>query len=168
MKNNGDLRVIGINKSLEVQSYPFKRLFTGFDKVAAVQRLFGAGAGRVLAEQRVRVYDNGWTGYLHVDSKTGAIDCNMHYLRTGDKRHVYLDVIHELVHIKQRMNGRELFDERYDYVDRPTEIEAYRVSVEEARRLGMSEKEIVEYLRVDDWITKEEFRRLLKSVGVKG
>jgi hypothetical protein len=75
-------------------------------------------------------------------------------------------VIHELVHIRQFMEGKELFDRRYSYVDRPTEIEAYTAAVNEARRIGLKKEEILDYLKVE-WITEEEFQRLLVAVGVK-
>ena len=77
---------------------------------------------------------------------------------------IYLDLIHELCHIKQFMDGTELFDLRYDYVDRPTEIEAYRYSVQEARRLDLSEERICLYLRTE-WMDEDSFRRLVKSVN---
>ena len=107
-------------------------------------------------------------GYLRVDDETGNIVVSSEYLRTGDERYLYLDVIHELVHIRQFMEGKELFDRRYSYVDRPTEIEAYSASVREARRIGMRKEEILDYLKVE-WVTEEEFQRLLLAVGfVKG
>ena len=65
------------------------------------------------------------------------------YLNNGDKTDIYLDLIHELCHVKQFMEGKELFDPRYDYVDRPTEIEAYRYAVKEARRIGLSDERIM-------------------------
>ena len=65
-------------------------------------------------------------GYLRVDDETGNIVVSGEYLRTGDERYLYLDVVHELVHVRQFIEGKELFDRRYSYVDRPTEIEAYR------------------------------------------
>jgi hypothetical protein len=64
------------------------------------------------------------------------------------------------------MEGKELFDKRYSYVDRPTEIEAYSHAVKEAKRIGMTEKEIVEYLRVE-WVTEEEFERLVRRMGIQ-
>ena len=52
------------------------------------------------------------------------------------------------------MDGRELFDPRYDYVDRPTEIEAYRYAVKEAKRIGFSGAEIRVYLQTEMMSTK--------------
>jgi hypothetical protein len=63
------------------------------------------------------------------------------------------------------MEGKELFDPRYDYVDRPTEIEAYRYAVQEARRLGLSDERISCYLWTE-WMGEGDFRRLAKSVNV--
>ena len=75
-------------------------------------------------------------------------------------------VLHELTHIRQWHAGRELWDRRYNYVDRPTEIEAYRVAVDEARSLGMTDREIADYLRVE-WTSREEHERLCKHLGVR-
>ncbi|MCS4539406.1 MAG: hypothetical protein HYU03_01775, partial [Thaumarchaeota archaeon] len=82
------------------------------------------------------------------------------------EKHLYLDLIHELVHVRQHMEGRELFDKRYSYVDRPTEIEAYSAAVKEAKRIGMSYEEIEDYLKVE-WVTDEEFDRMLTNLHLK-
>jgi hypothetical protein len=84
---------------------------------------------------------------------------------TGNEAHIYLDVIHELVHVRQFKEGEDLYDRRYAYLERPTEIEAYKVAVEEARRIGMSDQEIVDYLRVE-WVTEEEFTRFVLMMRV--
>jgi hypothetical protein len=63
------------------------------------------------------------------------------------------------------MEGRELFDESYEYVDRPTELEAYKHALKEARRLGMSDGELFEYLKVT-WLDEEEVKRLARNLGV--
>ena len=47
------------------------------------------------------------------------------------------------------MDGRALFDPLYDYVDRPTEIEAYRYAVQEAKRIGLSASEFRLYLKTE-------------------
>ncbi len=53
----------------------------------------------------------------------------------------------------------------YSYVDRPTEIEAYEIAVEEARRLGMKDDEIFDYLHVE-WISHDEHKRLASRIGI--
>jgi hypothetical protein len=58
------------------------------------------------------------------------------------------------------------FGKRFEYVDRPTELEAYRHTVKEARRLGMSDEEIAEYLKVT-WLDTAEVSRLARHLGVK-
>jgi hypothetical protein len=78
----------------------------------------------------------------------------------------YLDIVHELVHVRQYREGKPLFDESYEYHDRPTELEAYKHAVKEARRLGMSDQEIFEYLKVD-WMSEDEVRSLSRNLGVK-
>ena len=141
----------------------FPDLFQGFEKVDAVKRIFGARTNQTL--KSVRILFSTRKGYLRVDNDTGDIIISSPYLKTAAERDFYLDLIHELVHVKQFKQGKDLFDKKYSYVDRPTEIEAYSVAVEEARRIGMTEGEIVDYLKVE-WVNDEDFKRLLRAVGV--
>jgi hypothetical protein len=64
------------------------------------------------------------------------------------------------------MEGKQLFDVDYDYADRPTEVEAYRVAVEEARKMGLSDKRICRYLKTE-WMSEADFKRLAKMLNVK-
>jgi hypothetical protein len=64
------------------------------------------------------------------------------------------------------MDGKELFDPQYDYVDRPTEVEAYLYTVQEARRLGLSDKRILEYLKTE-WMSNEDLVKLARHVNVE-
>jgi len=104
-------------------------------------------------------------GYMYVNDEDGSVVVGLNYLKTGDTNELYLDVIHELVHVKQYLQGKNLFDNAYSYVDRPTEIEAYRCCVEEGRRIGMPEDEIAEYLYVE-WVSRRDHAKLLKTLGV--
>ncbi len=137
--------------------------FKGFDKVDAVKRIFGEKTTEVLSHLTVEF---SWLGgYMYVDGSDGHLVVNKAYLNSGNKVDIYLDLIHELCHVKQFMEGRELFDPRDDYVDRPTEIEAYRYTVEEAKRIGLSEDRICQYLKTE-WMTNEDVQRLIKAVNV--
>ena len=140
------------------------RIFGGFEKVRAVRSIFGRRTDEVLGKLTVEV-TNG-RGYMRINDVRGSIVINKNYLKEGKEVDVYLDVIHELVHIRQHHEGKELWDKDYKYTDRPTEIEAYKVAVKEARRLGLSDEQLVEYLKVE-WIPEDEFRSFLENVGVK-
>ena len=119
--------------------------------------------GKILEVTEVTVTNQ--ADYMHVNDMDGSLFLGLEYLRSGELRHIYLDIIHELIHIRQYLEGKELFDEKFNYVDRPTEIEAYQCTVEEARKMGMSEDAIADYLYVE-WITTKEHQRLLKALGV--
>jgi hypothetical protein len=146
------------------QKVVFAEYFKGFGKNAAVRGIFGEKTDEVLSHLIVEI---SWImGYMYVDGSDGHLVISKGYLNNGDKTDIYLDLIHELCHVKQFMNGKELFDPRYDYVDRPTEIEAYRYTVKEARRLGLSDQRISCYLRTE-WMSNDDFSRLAKSVGIQ-
>jgi len=141
----------------------FAEYFKNFDKVDAVKGIFGEKTEEILHHLTVEL---SWImGYMYVDSSDGHLVISTRYLENGNRTDIYLDLIHELCHVKQYMEGKELFDPRYDYVDRPTEIEAYRYAVQEARRLGLSEERICLYLKTE-WMSEDDFRRLAKSVNV--
>jgi hypothetical protein len=141
----------------------FSEFFKDFEKVEAVRGIFGEKTKEVLSNLTVELT---WVmGYMYVDDSDGHLVISKEYLNSGDKTDIYLDLIHELCHVKQFMEGKKLFDPRYEYVDRPTEIEAYRYCIKEARRLGLSEERICCYLRTE-WINDEDFKRLAKYVDV--
>ena len=165
MASNSPRLNVKILRDAKVQEYPFADYFKGFEDVEAVKRIFGKETVDVLNTLVVE-FNSLRRGYMGVSDTSGHLLINTWYLKNGDLLDIYLDVIHELVHVKQFMEGRDLFDCSYDYVDRPTEIEAYRYAVEEARRLGLSDKRICEYLRTE-WVCDRDFKRLIDSVNVK-
>jgi hypothetical protein len=153
-----------IERNAALGTSPFTKVFGGFEKVKAVRAIFGRRTDAVLGNLSVEVTDG--RGYMRINDVKGSIVISAKYLREGKEMDVYLDVIHELVHIRQHHEGKELWDKGYKYIDRPTEIEAYKVAVKEARRLGLSERELAEYLKVE-WIPEDEFRSFLENVGVR-
>lgn len=103
--------------------------------------------------------------YMYVDDKGGRLVACLSHIRDSDPRIVYLDFLHELIHMFQLRDGRNLYDRSVSYVRRPTEIEAYAVAVSEGRRIGMADSELVEYLRVE-WISDDEHSELAAAVGL--
>jgi len=145
-------------------AHPFGDYFKSFDKVEAVRRIFGEKTEQVLRDLKVEFTWAG--GYMGVNGTNGHLMISSRYLNKGDKTDIYLDVIHELVHVKQFIDGKELFDSHYSYTERPTEIEAYRYAVEEARRLGLSDARICRYLKTE-WMSEKELVRLASTMNVK-
>ena len=157
-------KVTHIGKLLRVRTvtYPFTDYFRGFEKVKAIRRLFGERTEEVLSNLKVEFTWIG--GYMRV-SNEGHLVVNSRYLKNGDRVDIYLDIIHELVHIKQLMNGKKLFDSEYSYIERPTEIEAYRYVVKEARRMGLNDERICEHLKTE-WINSNDFQQLVKTLKI--
>jgi hypothetical protein len=155
---------VKITRNPPVATYPFADYFKGFEKVEAVKRIFGDKTEDVL--RKLRVEFSGRHGYMGVSEVDGHLMVSAYYLKNGDIVDIYLDVIHELVHIRQFMEGKQLFDDNFSYIERPTEIEAYRHAVEEARRLGLTDERIGDYLKTE-WMTDEECQRLAQTLNVK-
>lgn len=144
--------------------HPFIEYFKGFEKVQAVREIFGDRTEAILGSLKVELMWIG--GYMWVSNRDGHLAVSARYLNEGDRVDIYLDVIHELVHVKQFLEGKELFDHDYSYVERPTEIEAYRFAVREARRIGLSEKRILEYLKTE-WMTHRDLKKLAETLNSK-
>lgn len=105
-------------------------------------------------------------GFRMVESREDVIVVARGHLANSPTMDVYLDIIHEFLHILQRKQGRALWlGPKVSYVDRPTEVEAYSYSVAEARRLGVPDTYLRKYLEVT-WVGKSEYLRLLRNVGV--
>jgi len=149
---------------VKIATYPFMEYFKGFENVDAVREVFGEETEKVLSNLRVEFA--GIRGYMGVNETDGHLIIGARYLNEGNIVDIYLDVIHELVHVKQFMEGKELFDSDYTYIERPTEVEAYRHAVKEARRLGMDDERICEYLKTE-WMSDDDLQRLAKTVGVR-
>jgi hypothetical protein len=87
------------------------------------------------------------------------------HLRESPALVLFMDVFHELCHVVQRRDGANLWEPGVSYVERWTEIEAYRFVVREARGLGVDDRFLRDYLKVE-WISETEHRALLDQVGV--
>ena len=155
---------VKIIRKAEITMYPFTDYFKGFENTEVIKRIFGEKTDMAL--RNLKVEFSGRRGYMGVSNIDGHLTVSAEYLNKGNRIDIYLDIIHELTHVKQFMDGKELFDNRYRYVDRPTEIEAFYNALKEARRLGLSKKRIYQYLRTD-WMTDEDFLRLAKTLKVK-
>ena len=155
---------VKIPRNVRIATYPFMEYFKGFENVGAVRDIFGEETGKVLGNLKVEFA--GIRGYMGVSETDGHLIMGARYLNEGDIVDIYLDVIHELVHVRQFLEGKELFDSDYAYIERPTEVEAYQHAVKEARRLGMTDERICEYLKTE-WMSDDDLQRLAKTVGVK-
>ena len=150
--------------NFKISSCIFLYYFKDFEKVEAVKKIFGKQTLDILGNL---IVDLTWFGgYMYIDDTNGHLVVSSKYLNKGNKVDIYLDLIHELVHVKQFLEGKNLFDSKYSYVDRPTELEAYAFTVKEARRLGLSDARIFRYLETE-WISLVDLKRLANSVKVK-
>jgi hypothetical protein len=156
---------VRIPKIVRLKYERFLDHFQGFENVEAVRAIFGPKTRSVLQSLKVEFFSSRW-GFMGVSDEDGHLLVSTHYLRTGNRRDIYLDVVHELVHVRQFREGKELFADGFEYPDLPTEIEAYRVCIAEGRRLGMNDRELFEYLKVE-WMSDRDVRKLARNVRVK-
>jgi hypothetical protein len=159
------LNKIKVNNDLQAGVYRLEEIFVNLKNVEILLKIFKTRDTIDDVFQNTNVIVDASTHYMHVQNDDASIIIGRDHLQNSEKQILYLDIIHELVHVHQQRQGLDLYDESYLYVDRPTEIEAYKIAVDEARRLGMNNREIFDYLHVE-WISPEEHKRLASSVGV--
>jgi len=152
-----------LKRSVKPGTYPLLEVAAGLEQCRTLWKVFGskARAIRILSQTKLHVSRKPWMAW--VNDKKGEVNISGAYLRKAPRRQLYLDLVHELVHIKQWHDGKELWDKSYSYQDRPTEIEAYKVTSEEAKKLGMSKKQIVEYLKVP-WIRGNSEKQMMRNI----
>lgn len=155
-----------IQRTVEAGEYRLEDIFADIRGCGPLSSVFD-DAGEieeVIGSTRVLVVDR--PHEMFVSNDDASITIGLAHLRHAPDEFLYLDILHELCHVKQQREGRNLYDRSKSYVDRETEVEAYRVTVDEARRLGMTDGAISRYLRVS-WISDEEHLRLARSLGVR-
>ncbi len=135
-----------IPRTIRLHYEPFTKHFKGFEDVEAVRGIFGPRTRAVLRSLKVEFFSSKW-GYMGVSDEDGHLVVSTHYLRTGNRRDIYLDVVHELVHVRQFKEG-------------------YRVCIAEGRRLGITDRDLFKYLKVE-WMDEGDLRKLARNVGVK-
>jgi hypothetical protein len=156
---------VDIERKAPAKLYPFTRFFRGFETVPTVRKLFGARTVPALQTLKVEFFSARF-GYMGTSDIDGHLLISSRHLSDSPFRTVYLDLVHELCHVKQFRAGKRLFYPKLSYVDAPSEIEAYRLTIEEGQRIGMTNRQLVDYLKVE-WITPAEHRRLARHCGLK-
>lgn len=153
-----------IDRSLPAGNHRYIEVFPGVVASPALARIAPDPAARGVLLERACLQIRGRRGYAFVDVDIPCIVISERYYRTGDDLDLYLDLLHELTHLRQLDEGLDLWDERFDYVDRPTEIEGYAVAIEEGRRLGMTDQDVLQHLS-NPWMSEADVARLLEHVN---
>jgi hypothetical protein len=154
-----------VNRSLGCGLHPYRLLLPRFEESPTVRRIETPDIpiGPLLDEARVKIKKG--EGYLYVDVKIPAIILIEDYYLKANALDLYIDLAHELTHVRQMLEGKNIWDHSLDYVDRPTEIEGYAVAVEEGIRLGMTEEQVIQHLS-NPWLSDEEVIRLRRNIDM--
>jgi hypothetical protein len=150
-------------RSLESGTHPYRSLLPRFEESPAARRIETADfpINALLDSARVRIKPH--KGYCFVDVLIPAIVLSEYYYAHANPLDLYLDLAHELTHLRQHAEGRNIWDHSQHYVDRITEIEGYAVAIEEGRRLGMTEEDVIQHLS-NPWMEDGEVARLLQNI----
>jgi hypothetical protein len=159
--------VVCINRRLQPGQYHMAEVFADIRTCATLRAIFADADEIDWVMEHIKVLVVNRPNEMFVDNDDGSITIGLKHLQRASDEILYLDIIHELCHVKQHLQGRDLYDRSKAYVDRETEIEAYQITVREARRIGLNDDAIANYLCVS-WITPEEHKRLADRLEVAG
>jgi hypothetical protein len=150
-------------RTLDCGVHPYRRLLPRLEESPVARRIGSQDTplGPLMDSARVRIKTG--EGYCYVDVKVPVIVLFLEYYQKAHPLDLYLDLAHELTHLRQLAEGKNLWDHSLHYVDRPTEIEGYAVAVEEGLRLGMTEAHIIQHLS-NPWLNESEVARLRKNI----
>jgi hypothetical protein len=170
-------------RDLPVGRHPILRVFPGLDRLGPASRIERDARKRasLFGETQIEVVDQDMWMYVApremppFASRRGwkpvlapGVDCivvGQGHLRESPEMILFLDVYHELCHIIQRREGANLWEPGVGYVERKTEIDAYRFVIDEAKALGVPDAYLREYLKVE-WISDQEHEQLVEAVGL--
>ncbi len=153
-----------LERSLSPGNHPYLAILPRVARSPALKRICSDPEARARLLEGAWVQIRGGRGYAFVDVEVPCIVVSEWYYREGEACDLYLDLLHELTHLRQLGEGLDLWDERFDYVERPTEIEGYAVAIEEGRRLGMTDEDVIRHLS-NPWMTEKDVHRLLGHVN---
>ena len=152
-----------VNRTLSCSIHPYRLLLPRIEESPVARRIETAAIpiGHLVDDARVKIKKG--EGYCYVDVKIPAIVLIEDYYIRGNALDLYLDLAHELTHLRQLAEGRNIWDHSLHYVDRPTEIEGFAVAVEEGIRLGMTEMQVIQHLS-NPWLSDDEVDRLRRNI----
>ena len=159
------LRSVRIVRDAPIALHRFSDYFRGFEGSEAVEKLFGTEAGAVIGRLKVEFFSARF-GFIGVNDEDGHIIAGARHVRESPPRNVYLDLIFALHQVKRFSEGRPPLNTRWISPDNPAAIEAYKGTVDEARRIGMADSQISAYLD-NGWITPAQHRKLVRTVGLR-
>jgi hypothetical protein len=154
-----------VNRALGAGTHRFRLFLPKFEESPAA-RLIETPAipiGTLLEDARVKIKTG--EGYCYVDVRIPAITLMEEYYHAANPLDLYLDLAHELTHLRQLAEGRNIWDHSLHYVDRPTEIEGFAVAVAEGIRLGMTEERVIQHLS-NPWLNDDEVMRLRRNIDL--
>jgi hypothetical protein len=171
-----------LNRETKVGRHPLLEVFPGLDRMPTATRQVRDAKARARLHRETCVEIVRGDVWMYVAPReipswararwkpvtASDVDCivvGRGHLRESPEITLFMDIFHELCHVIQRQNGRELFAEGLSYAERTTEVEAYQFVIDEARRLDATDEFLREYLEVE-WIDAAEHGRLLDAVGV--
>ena len=151
-------------RNLANGDHPYRKLLPQIDESPVRRRIETAKTpfGQLVDSAVVRIKKRE-RGYCYVDVAVPAVTVTEYYYLNGHDLDLYLDLAHELTHLRQHLEGENIWDHDTPYVDRSTEIEGYAVAVEEGRRLGMTEADVMDHLS-NPWMSEAEVARLLDNI----
>jgi hypothetical protein len=152
-----------INRDLGVGEYGILDLFPRLEDSPALDTISPNRAYLMTLLRKSKVQIRAYEGFIFVDVSVPCIALAYDYYKNGKPIDLYLDILHEMTHLRQLEEGKNLWDMEKAYVDRGTEIESYAIVMREAARLGLTRADFLDHLQAP-WMTEADIARLLDNI----
>ena len=154
---------VTINRKVTPRLHPFTRYFIDFERVPAIKELFGGGTEGVLASLSVEFIDSPFPT-IYPSEENGHLVVAYDYFRKGRVSSIYLDVFLGLDMLKR--SSKEGNAGQADFTESAAFLESYKAMVDEARRLGVTDDDILEHLALLEFLLpSERYREFLRGLG---
>ncbi|HSD04433.1 MAG TPA: hypothetical protein VLB45_01605, partial [Nitrosopumilaceae archaeon] len=105
--------MIKINRNIKTGTYRLDDIFHDLKNAAILMDVFKTldELDDVFSKTNVIVEEK--DHYMFVKNEDATIVIGYDHLKKSDSKILYLDIVHELVHVKQQRSGLDLYDKSY-------------------------------------------------------
>jgi hypothetical protein len=99
---------VKVNSDIQNGTYSIEEIFVNLKTVEILLKIFETKEALDDVFKNTNVIVDDTVHYMHVKNDDASIVIGRNHLRNSEKKILYLDIIHELVHVKQQRQGLDL------------------------------------------------------------
>ena len=151
---------VRINRKAPIPQFFFTDYFQGFEKVAAMKTLLGEQTEKILDKLKVEFIHSSFMRIA--PGEDGHLLVGVPYLEKSDPVSIYLDVLLSLNMLQ--LVSRQIPAQEWSG---DGTIESYRAMLKEARKMGISDSEVMEHFTGPRFLmSSDDYKKFLQKLGL--